>query len=49
MNAAWMIYDKNKWFKFKCFSEECFKLYSYENRQTGKKGGLNNKKRQYVS
>ena len=35
INAASMICDKNKEFKFKCFSEEFFKLCSYENIQTG--------------
>ena len=38
IHADSIICDKNKEFKFKCFDEECFKLFSYENRQTGVKG-----------
>ena len=49
MNAASIICDNNKELKFNSFSEELFKLCSYENRKTGVKCGLQNKKLQYVT
>ena len=49
MNAYSIICDKNKEFKFKGFSEECFKMCSCENIQTGVKGELIHKKIQYFS
>ena len=44
MNVASMICDKNKEFKFKSFSEECFKLCLSYNSKTAVKYGLNHKK-----
>ena len=44
-----MICDNNQEFKFNGFSEECFKLCSYENKQTGVKGEIKQNKRQYIS
>ena len=39
-----MICDKGKGLKLKSFSEECIKLCSSENRQTGVKGGVKHKR-----
>ena len=44
INAASIICDNNKSFKFDFFAEECFKLCSYQNWQTGVKCGLKNNK-----
>ena len=46
MNAASTICDKKKSFKFKTLSVKCFKLCSYENRQTGVKDQLKHEKKQ---
>ena len=43
-----MIWEKKKEFKFNCFSEECFKLCSHENRKNDVKCGLKQKKREDV-
>ena len=44
-----MICDNNKEFKSKRFIEKCIKLRPSEIRHVGVKGGLKNKKRQYIS
>ena len=40
INADYMICDKNQEFKFKRFSEECFKVCLFENSKTCVKGLL---------
>ena len=49
MNSDSMTCDNNKEFKYKLFSKECFKLCSFENRQTGLKCGLNIYLIQYIA
>ena len=49
MNTYLIIFDKNKGFKLKKFSEECVRLCSSENDQTDVKGGLRHKKVQEIS
>ena len=48
VNTASMIYDKNKWYKFKFVSEDCIKLCSSENIHMVVVGGLNHNKRQGI-
>ena len=48
MNAYSIIYDKNKEFKLKIFSEQCIKFYYYENRHMGVKFELNHNKIQGI-
>ena len=48
VNTASMIYDKNKLFKLNFFSEDCIKLWSYENIHMVLVGGLNHNKRQGI-
>ena len=49
INAGSIICDKNKQIKYNFFSEQCFKLCSYENGKTGVKCGLKTNKRQEIS
>ena len=49
MNAASRICDNNQGFNFKSFPEECFKLRTFENIQTGVKGGLKHNKRHDIA
>ena len=45
-NAASMICDKNKEFKFKSFAEDCFNFFSYQGREIVVKVILEYNKRQ---